>query len=107
VSDSEKRKFSRVSADLALFDAGTGVYRSVPTKDVSMGGLYLVLGNSPPVGTRLRLALAEGSDRKARVRKLVEVEVEVKRQLEDGVGVEFVDPSDAFMTELTRVFFRE
>ena len=99
----ERRQHERNLAQLALFDAGSGTFGSVEVRDVSPGGAFLLVGDRAGPGTELRLAIARHSSG-ARVRQLVEVRGRVKWVADDGVGVEFEDPSPEFLEHLARLF---
>ncbi len=100
----DNREFPRVSAELVLFDAGSAVYKSVATRDVSPGGAFIVLGKPLPTGTQLRLAIARrGKGSGARVRQLIEVRGEVKWSDDTGIGIAFIEPSEEFIAELNRL----
>ena len=100
---SERRRHERASAKLALFDAGSGTFSSIEVRDVSPGGAFLVIESRPAVDSRIKLAIAT-QDAGARVRRLVEVHSRVKWLAHNGVGVEFDQPSSAFLEELARLF---
>lgn len=100
----DNREHPRVSAELVLFDAGSAIYKSVATRDVSPGGAFIVLGKSLPNGTQLRLAIARrGKGSGARVRELIEVRGEVKWSDDEGIGIAFVEPSEEFLAELNKL----
>ncbi len=100
----DNREFPRVSSELVLFDAGSAVYKSVATRDISPGGAFIVVDRPLPIGTQIRLAITRrGDEDGARVRELIEVRGEVKWANADGIGIAFVEPSEAFLAELSRL----
>jgi len=86
-----------------LFDSSVGDFASVQTRDVSPGGMYLVVDSRMMVGTRLRLALAKReTGHRTRVSQLLEVQATVSWVGDDGVGVAFDEPPAEFLAELAR-----
>ena len=102
----DKRLHTRTPAALTLFDSYSGVYQSVITRDISGGGAYLVVEQRPGVGETMRVAIAQMVEGAGRARQLLEAEAVVKWVGDDGVGVEFVEPSSAFMIALTKLYCR-
>jgi hypothetical protein len=101
----ERRQHSRNAARLALFDAGSGTFGSVEVRDLSPGGAFLLVSDHPTPGSELRLAITRQSD-SARVRELVEVRGRVKWVAEDGVGVEFEEPTPQFLEQIAHLLSR-
>jgi hypothetical protein len=77
----------RVSTRVPVVETenGQGVYY---TKNLSMGGLFLLADKRWPVGSQIALAIVHGDMR-------LEFAARVTHLQRDGVGLCFIDPSDA------------
>lgn len=95
--DTERRRHPRFEIPVRVYGELGGTVVRYTTRDVSLGGAFLLTGDDLPVGRRLTMFLDVPSDDDMRPG----CEIEVVRVSDDGVGVRFVDPPGAFLSLLS------
>jgi hypothetical protein len=100
----ERRLHERYAIPVTLYHEVDGSLVHYTTRNVSLGGAFVLTGQPPAIGTRLVLFLDLPK------KKLLQVNpgtlIEVVRHDKEGMGVRFVDPPDDFMQMLREEFKR-
>lgn len=101
----ERRLHERYAIPVSLYRESDGSTDSFTTRNVSLGGAYVLTNQPEPVGTRLVMFL--NLPREGRLEISPGTEIEVVRHGADGMGVRFVDPPQEFLDHLKLEFKRQ
>ena len=92
----ERRRHRRFLATLLTESSGESHSAFGPVKDLSRSGLYVFTGARPEIGAVEDFSFSWSGKR-------VQCKVRVVRHSDDGIGVEFVDPSDKVLAGIERI----
>ncbi len=100
----ERRLHNRYAIPVTLYQETNGTLTSFTTRNVSLGGAFVIPAEPLAIGTRLVLFLDLPKRKKLAVNP--GTEVLVVRHDKEGMGVRFVEPPAEFLHELREEFTR-
>jgi len=99
----DKRKHVRVPITAKVSKISEGEKKFYFTKDLSIGGVYLLTEEDIPIGTILNLEISVQGLKQLLILKGKVVRVEKKEGKTNGVGIQFIDIADEDMENLKTI----
>ena len=94
-----ERKHVRVAAPLRLLDLTLSPPEAMLTKNLSLGGAFLLTQRRPPIGSAMQLLLEQGGRKATLAARVTHFQA-------DGIGVAFVEPEPEVL-ELVQAIIEE